>query len=325
MSDNLERLLDAEQDRLAHLPTDRLPVLTGAVQTRLSWARTVGSFEALPGVYQPYMTTLLNGRPWPYAVLTPTYAGFMRREKERLIFGLADQLYLVERDGVRLNPVSYRLTDLNYVEVGSILLKAWLRLSGVSSSGDLTSITLKYNSVTDRLFTPFLQQIRTVVDPAPEIDREAELSKFDYLMEPNFKFMNFARRSVQPGVHVIATLLQPEIRQPVITLWGRTLSRLTATAHLCLLTSTELIVIRDDEDSPAWQSGIRYGGVWTYIPLAKIMSLAVQRQRADVLALQIELPHGESVESLFAVSQQREVEQFLHQVLEWSPDATLKR
>lgn len=325
MSSDFERLLDAEQERLAHLPTDRLPVLPGAVQTRLSWARAVDGFESLPSVYQAYMTALLNGRPWPYAVLTPTYAGFMRREKERLVFSLADQLYIVERDGGRLNSASYALADLNSVEVGSILLKAWLRLSGVSNTGDLTVTTLKFNAVTDRLFAPFLQLIRAVVDPAPEIDREAELSKFDYLMMPNYKFMNFARRSVQPGVHVIASLLQPEMRQPLITLWGRSLSRLTATAHLCVLTSAELIVIRDDEDAPAWQNGIRYGGVWTYIPLAKIKSLSLQRRRADVLAVQIDLPHGESVESLFAVSQQREVEQFLHQVLEWSPEATLRR
>ncbi len=325
MSKDLEHLLDAEQDQLAHLPNAQLPVLTGAMQTRLSWARVVDSFESLPGVYQVYMKTLLNGQPWPYAVLTPTFAGFMRREKEKLVFSLADQLHIVERDGTRLTLISYALADLNYVEVGSILLKAWIRLSGVSSTGGLTSTTLKFNSVTDRLFTPFLQQIRAVIDPAPEVDRAAELSKLDYLMLPNFKFMNYARRSVQPGVHIIATLLQPEMHQPLITLLGRTLSRSLDTAHLCLLTSTELIVIRDDESSPAWRNGIRHGGVWVYIPLDRIVSLSLRPWKTDVLALQIDLPHGDSVESLFAASQQREVEQFLNQVLEWSPDATLKR
>lgn len=323
MSNNLERLLDAERDRLAHLPTDQLPVLTGAMQTRLSWARTVDRFDALPAVYQAYMTALLQGRPWPYAVLTPTYAGFMRREKEQLIFSLDDQLYIVERDTGRLNPIAYPLADVNYFEAGSILLKSWIRVSGVSDTGRLASTTLKFNAVTERLFAPFVEQFRVVIDPAPEVDRGSELNKFDYLMQPNFKFMNYARRSVLPGVHVIDTLLQPEMRQPLVTLFGRTFSRLTATAHLDLLTSTELIVIRDDEDAPAWQSGIRHGGVWTYIPLARIARLNLTEPGAGPLALTIELPHDDRVQLLFARDQHNAVERFLHQVIEWAPEAAL--
>ncbi len=326
MRNDLDHLLEAEQERISHLPSDQLPVLTAAAQTRLSWARTVDDLEALPQIYHELMAALLGtGRPFPYAVLTPTFAGFVRREKEKLIFSLDDQLFIVERDGSRLNVTRYALADLNYVEVGAILLKAWIRLSGVSSDGVLASATLKFNAVTDRLFTPFLQQIRTVIDPSPVVDREAELSKFDYLMVPSFKFKNFARRSVQPGVRVIDSLLQPEMRQPVLTLFGRTLSRLAATAHLCILTDTELIIIRDDEGSPVWQPGVRHGGVWMYLPLDKITTVSLTVRNAQVLALTIGLPHGDRVESLFDAGRRHEVDRFLNQLLEWAPYATLQR
>jgi hypothetical protein len=246
----------------------------------------------------------------------------MRREKEKLVFCLADQLYIVERDGNRLAPTCYPLADLNYVEMGSILLRAWLSVNGLSSEGMLTSTTLKFNAVTERLFAPFLRQIRRAPSSqTAEVDRDAELQKFDYLTTVDFKFRNFAYRSVRPGERVIHSLLQPEMRTPILTFLGRTLSRLVATAHLCVLTDAELIIIRDDEDSPVWQGGTRYGGVWQYLPLDKITTIAVMSRSPDVLTVTLELPHSERVESLFEAARWCEVERFLHQVIEWAPQA----
>ena len=324
MSEELERLLDAEQDRIAHLPSAEVPVLTGAMQSRLSWARTINSFDALPAVYHTYLRQVLAGRPLPYAVLTPTYAGFMRREKERLVFNLDEQLYLVERDSDRLTPVIFRWADLNYAEIGSILLKAWLRVSGLSNRGALTSITVKYNAVTDRLFHPLLEPLRAAIDPAPQIDRAAELQKFDYLATLSFKFCNFARRSLRTDARAIDSLLQAEQRRTVISLFGRAFTRLVSTAHLLLLTDSELILIREDEDSPVWRSGVRYGGVWLYLPLTKLKQLRLTGQSDEPLTLTIELPHGDQVQTLFARDQQPAVERFVRQVIEWAPEATLQ-
>jgi hypothetical protein len=130
---------------------------------------------------------------------------------------------------------------------------------------------------------------------------------------------------LQRGEQVVDSQLQPEMRQPIVKLFGRSLTRLVTTAHLCVLTDAELIIIRDDEDSPAWRNGIRYGGVWTYLPLDKITTLSLVHRNADVLVLTIGLPHGDRVESLFAAAQQRDVERFLSQLVEWAPEATLQR
>src|SRR5512135_2115940 len=107
MSNDFERTLqaEAEQERLSHLPSDQLPVLPAGVQTRLSWARKIDDFALLPPIYRDFMTALLSdGHPFPYTVITPTFAGFMHREKEKLVFCLDDQFYIVEQDGGRLIP-----------------------------------------------------------------------------------------------------------------------------------------------------------------------------------------------------------------------------
>jgi hypothetical protein len=124
---------------------------------------------------------------------------------------------------------------------------------------------------------------------------------------------------------VIDSLLQPEMRAPLLTLFGKTLSRLVSVAHLWILTDTELIMIRDDEDSPIWQSGSRYGGVWLYLPLSKITTISVTNHDANVLAVQLKLPYGDRVEALFAADRRDEVERFLNQVIEWAPEASVQR
>ena len=78
-----------------------------------------------------------------------------------------------------------------------ILLKGWITINGISGNGVLTSTTLKFNTVTDRLFAPFLKEIR-LFDNATDSsgsrtpDLQAEGKKFDYLLRRNFKFMNYA-------------------------------------------------------------------------------------------------------------------------------------
>jgi hypothetical protein len=59
--------------------------------------------------------------------------------------------------------------------------------------------------------------------------------------------------------------------------------------------------------------------------LSKIATISVTNRAADVLAVQLKLPHGDRVESLFAAVRRAEVEQFLYQVSEWAPGAALER
>jgi hypothetical protein len=299
------------------------PLLTGYEQTKLSWARAVESFDQLPEAYQDFIKTLLGDTStFPYAVRTPTFEGYIWRENEKLIFSLDGKIYVLERTRDKLGSTCYPLEDISYLEVGTILLASWIKISGVANNGVLTSSTLRFNSVTEYLFTPILDKIRPASTPG-DADQSSERAKFDYLIHLNWKFMNYARRSLVPGEKVIHTVLQPEIRAKLLTLFGRSLSRTISTAHLGILTDRELIMIREEKGG-GWDDKTRYGGIWNYVPLDKITSISLTPKNDDLLVLSIHLPQNDHLDSLFSVSNKQQVELFLNRLETLMPGVTTK-
>ena len=242
------------------------------------------------------MKALLRDRPLPHAVLTPTFPGYVHRENEKLVFSLDRQLYVWERIKNDLKCTGYAFDDIQTIEIGTVLLYAWIGITGVASDGVLTTSIFKFNSVTDWLFAPFIQEIRGAAGDMADADREAEIRTLDSRVQSNFKFRNYARRSLVPGEKVIDALWQPEIRHKLLTLLGRSFFRTIAMTHLLILTDRELIIIREDEASPQWRDESRYGGVWKYIPLDKITSISLAPKETNLLALVIHLPENDSLD-----------------------------
>ncbi len=301
------------------------PVMSAAEQTRLSWARPVRSPDELPPAYHSFFAARPAGEAFPYAILTPTFAGFMRREIEKLVCCIDDRLVILEKTSGEPKCTTFPLSDLNRVEIGGVLLKAWTTFQGrANDEPALTTVTLRYNAVTDWLFAPFINQIRGAEASPIAVPRDGELSKLDDIVLPSYKFRNYARRSLLPGERLIAVLAQPEVRRPVIRLGRWSYQRTLVMAQVLILTDRELIIIHDDPDSPPAFDDTRYGGVWDYIPLTRIERIACRDRDADVLSLALELPLGDRVESLFAANRRAEVERFLHQVIEWAPEAALR-
>ena len=302
------------------------PVMSAAEQTRLSWARPVHSRDELPPAYRSFFAARPTEEAFPYSVLTPTFAGFMRREIEKLVCCIDDRLIILEKTSGDPKCTEFPLSDLNRVEIGGVLLRAWTTFQGRANDEPvLTTVTLRYNAVTDWLFAPFIDQIRRAEASPIAVPRDGELSKLDDIVLPSYKFRNYARRSLLPGERLIAVLAQPEIRRSVIRLGRWSYQRTLVMAQVLILTDCELIIIHDDPDSPPAFDDTRYGGVWNYIPLRKIERMVWQDRTADVLSMTLELPLGDQVESLFAANRRAEVEQFLSQVIEWAPEATLQR
>ncbi len=300
----------------------KLPLLTGYEQTKLSWARAVESCDQVPEIYQDFMKTLLGDTSeFPYAVRTPTFEGFIRRDNEKLIFSLDSKIYVLERARDKLTSTCYPFEAISYIEVGAILLDSWIKIRGVASNGILTSCTLKFNSVTDYVFTPILEKIRTATHAVGDTDQSSERAKFDYLVHLNFKFMNYARRSIVPGEKVLHTILQPEIRAKRLTLFGMSWFRTVSTSHLVILTDRQLIIIKD-ENPGGWGDDTRYGGIWNYIPLDKITSVSLAEKGDNLLALSIHLPQNDQIDSLFSASNKQEVELVLNQFETLRPGVT---
>ena len=280
----------------------------------LSWAKVVESYDAIPEIYQGSCEMLLANSPvFPYLVLAPALDGIRRKTTEKLICEVNDSLYVLERVGQRIVTTAYPLKTIRDVETGSILLYSWITLSGMTSEGVAASSTIEFNTATSRHLAPFLNKIRPAFGSADQTALRAEQAKFDYLALPSFKFMSFARESLVCGEQVIHSVWQPEIRKPFATLFGWSFYRTLSTAHLMILTDKEVILIWDDERSTA-NRGVRYGGVWRYIPLRHIVSVSLADSANDLLTLSLRLSPDARLDTIFAVPNQRQVEHLQNEI-----------
>jgi len=259
------------------------------------------------------MPFFVDGQAFPYTILTPSREGYIDRTTEKLICDFGNEIHILERSGNTFEAQCYPLEGISYVEVRSVLLYSHIKINGVTKQGVPASSTIRFNSVGDYLFTPILKRMRLATVDSKDAVQSSELEKFDHLIRLNFKFMNYAKRSILAGDKVIHSILQPEIRVPVFKVLGWTYYKTISPTHMSILTSRELITIRENE----MQSGAgKYGGIWNYIPLNKIVSLTLSRKNNDLLVLSIQLPESVRLEYLFQDSAKQELDQLLERFSE---------
>jgi len=287
----------------------RLPALSAYEQARLSWAKPIESYAAVQGVFKPFFEPFRAGeKAFPYTVLAPSYQGFLHRTPEKLIADLGSEIDILERGQEAFETLCFPVDGISYVEYRTILLDSRFQISGITRQGVPAASTLRFNSVTDYLFDPILETIRLAdVGPRQPVD-SSELGKFDRWVRLNYKFMNFARRSLLGGEKVLHAILQPEIRAGELSVFGRTYYRSIAPTLACILTDRELIVIRETERK---RGEAKYGGIWDYIPLRKIATLSLDERGGDLLALSVGLPAGAYLKFLFQASARHEIDHLL--------------
>jgi hypothetical protein len=297
-----------------HLLTRKLPwvpALNATEQTRLTWARVIESQADVPAVYRDFFEAhSAGGQSFPYVVLAPLRDGFFHKTTEKLIVHSGQEINILENLEDKYKLHCYPFEKISYVEVGTILLDAYIKISGVTGDNNPDSITVKFNSVTDYLFTPILKAIRLAATGHEETSQGSEKDKFNHLSKLNFKFMNYSRRSLLAGEKVIQFVLQPEIRVPIIKLLGRTYHRIIFPTHMSILTDRELIMIR--EDDPKSRAVGKYGGIWDYIPLNKVTALSLTSRDNDLLMLSINLSESAPLGFLFQPSAKPELDQLIN-------------
>jgi len=283
--------------------------MSAAQQTKLSWAKPIKSYAAVPPVYAAFFEPFLaEKRAFPYAVLTPTYEGFMHRATEKLICDFGREIVILEKSGNTFEALCYPLERISYVEVRTVLLDSSIKISGVTGEGIPASSTCRFNSVTDHLFGPILNRIRFAAVDSKEAAQSSELEKFDHWARLSFKFMNYAKRSLLAGEKVIHAILQTEIRANVVTVLGKTYTRLISPTHITVLTDRELIMVREEIRLGGKD---KYGGIWDFIPLNKIVALSSSARDNNLLVLSIQLPEKVCLEFLFQASAKREIDELL--------------
>ena len=280
-----------------------------------SWAQAIASCQDLPATYKPFFDALpaVEKTPFPYAALTPTFKGHRQQETEKLVCRIGASLWVLEKIGDRLSSTCFPLADICYVEHGMILLHSWITIHGMSTNGDLTSSTLKFNSITDHVMAPLVECMRPSPTRSGITGAGRDSSQFEYLAQQSFKFRSYAESTVRPGDSVVQTILQPEIRSKLAGLPLVSASRALAPAHLTILTDCELIDIRDDIGQ-RWLNGRPHGGIWTYVPLNKILSISLGGGKKDTLLLSFWLPGKQHFDSVFGASARTELQSLLEHV-----------
>jgi hypothetical protein len=299
-----------------HMPEDhQAPKLTAGKITMLTWAKIIESYADVPKTYEDFFAPLsINGQAFPYTILTPARDGFLVKSTEKLICILEQEIHVLEKSENTFEAQCYPIGGINYVEVKAVLLNSHIKINGMTKQGIPASSTIKFNSVGDYLFKPILKKIRFAGVDSKDAAQNTEADKFDHLIGLNYKFMNYGRGSLLSGEKVICFILQPEIRAPVMKILGKTWYRTICPTHMSILTDRELITIR--EDTPGNKADGKYGGIWNYIQLNKIMSLTLSTKDTDLLVLSIQMVEGVRLEQLFQVSARQELDQLLERFKE---------
>jgi hypothetical protein len=285
------------------------PKLSGAELARSSWAKPIESYSEVPEVYKDFFAPFLaQGNAFPYTVLSPSHERFIHRTSEKLICEVENEIYVLERNANTFETQCYPLEGISYIEYRTALLASSIKICGVTSHGVYTSSTLKFNSVTDYLFTPIVKRVRHAKINSTKAVENTKPEEFDYLAKVNYKFMNYARHCLLRGETVIHSILQPEIRESVLTILGRTYYKTISPTHMSILTDGELIIIREEAGR---RKEDRYGGIWDYIPLNKIISLSLSEKDSNLLLLSIQLSESVRLEFLFQGTVKEEVNQLL--------------
>jgi len=288
------------QDALLQMRLDK--------QTMLSWSRLVQSYNALPGCFKGFFTPFMtNSIPFPYCVFTPAFEGVHVRSSEKLVCKLDQEVAILTRTGKGFEELRYPLERISYAKIRNSLLDSSITINGFTNQGNLATTTILFNSVSNDLFTPILEYIRSVAvgEREGETIQNAEIDKFNKWSELNFKFMNYAKRSLLGREKVIQTILQSEIKIVTFSLFGIKFSKTISPTHAIILSDRELILIREEH----LLGGEKFGGAWIYIALEQIESLTLNAKEDGLLALSIELRNHESFESLLQDSARSEIEQ----------------
>lgn len=274
--------------------------------TKSSWAVHIKSRAEVPDAYKSFFEPFrADESTFPYTVLTPSYENFIHKTTEKIICVLDHDIYILERKGDSVETQCYPVDEVSYVEMRTALLASSFKICGRTKQGDYVSSTLKFNSITDYLFTPILKRVRPVPVEPKSVVQSTEAEKFNCLADVNYKFMNLARHSLLEGERVIQFVLQPEIQEERLTFLKKTFYRTLSATHMSILTDRELIVIREEATQ---RREDRYGGIWDYIPLGKIESLSISERTDTLLALTIQLPEEDYLELLFEVPARAEIQ-----------------
>lgn len=284
--------------------------LSAAQQTRMSWTKFIEDYDQIPLVYQDVFNNhFLPGSKFPYTILVPAFADFLRPDPEKLVCCSEQVITIFEKRSDKIRATSLNYTSIHYVEVGTVLLHSWLTIFGMDQQGNPAAPSIQFNTVGEELFLPILSRLRTSSGNLAVNQLEVEKARFDYLSNINFKFMNYGRRSIRKGDRVVKIIVQPEIRKEILKVFGKSFSQQISPAHILILTNQEIISIRDGAMKTS-----TYGGIWNYISRDMLQFTSLREDENGRLILGLEMRSDHKINMVFDASQKPVIENFREEI-----------
>ncbi|MDO9086718.1 MAG: hypothetical protein Q7U53_10970 [Anaerolineaceae bacterium] len=285
--------------------------LSPTEQTKKSWTSLIQSYEDVPKEFKAFFESFNDKKvPFPYTLLTPSFEGYLNRQSIKMISILDKHLVVLEVNGTTYTEKSFPYEGILYIEFSTILLDAYLKISGILNQTKVASSIIKFNAINDYLFFPIIERIRQISDKEFDEPQPEEIEKFNKWSQVSYKFMNFAKRSLQGSELIKKDIFQPEIKSKIISFLGKTFYRTISPALMCILTNKELIVIQEGNKRYKEE---KYGGTWFYIPLIRIDTLSLEEKKDYLLNLSVHLPKMNSLEFVFQTSFKEDLSQLIDQ------------
>lgn len=256
------------------------------INTTRSWARVIDDYEDIPEFYREHFAAFsLECANPPYTVFAPPDRSFGRKQNARIICVTGDAIRIYEKYRKQLSCTVFPVRDIQYIETGSILLYSWIRIIGVTGEG-LADISWTFNTSTEPVFFPVIDKARRLKTPAG-----ITTDRFDPLLSLGYKYLNMAKSAVSPGEEALAFIMQPEIKEPRFTFFGRTFYKTLVPSGAVILTARELILLSVNADR-----SLKSGGTKRFIPLDKITGVSAAPSGEGSAKCTLHLPQGGSVQ-----------------------------
>jgi hypothetical protein len=268
-----------------------------SVETMKSWASLINAYEKVPLIIRDHLQMLLRSQSnFPYTILIPNQQVNKSQTASDLVCLFNEKIVVLEiRNAVEVVSTVYYFEDIDYVEIGTILLYSWIKIGGISNGVTKYSM-IQYNSVNHNLFMPVVEEIRNSTIGYGEADLQTEWNKFNYIADSyGFKFLNIGRGNIQKGEKLIDIIFQPPIRIMVCDLIVKKYYKIITNGHMTILTDKEIILLKEPKNEVS-----NYGYILTYIACSQIAKLSTHINEDDnTMILEIHLKNGEILDSIF--------------------------
>jgi hypothetical protein len=211
-------------------------------------------------------------------------------------------LIVIDRSNYLVQTMDIPFDDVICVEMGQVLLLSWMKI--VFGRHTCEEIKIPFNTVGFDLFRQVLNTIRYRLDASGGLGTSIQSTA-----ELPLKFGNELRDWLFADEKVISYAFQPELRRRRLLL----LSKQVAAPLLVALTDRQLLWLTE-EPAVAFERLGEYSEIYTYSPLSRLRSIAVERRgEAQIVALRLSLTNESasfSREALISLDMASEFESF---------------